>query len=345
MIHLLHNPVGLLFAAVLAVAGAPSSDGTPAAFRGEATVELHNGRTYTGELAGVRKGRVSVLLWEGSGEIEYRLATEEIKAIDFPGTETAAYSMELYQNGRYVEAIPLLEVAYRQRSAYLDILNEKQEEPLVALARAYRSTGADIDAIAVARRLARRLASAEHRDAMETLILTAYLDLDLHERAAERARAWCSRQERYARSALGWWILAEIALLDDDPEEALWIALQPITFSTVRSMPYLENTYTTALRACYALEKNRQGTHLYSEMKERGLVWPDSALAEAADHYRTLWKEKERSSDGDITPEKLEMDSRPPRENLDLPLRDVRRILLSLPNESIEPNPEQRNPS
>ena len=304
------------------------------ALQGSAEVRMQEGRRYDGELAGLSDGYLSVVVFDGAGEVEYSLPVDKIEELRFPGSEVRRAALEMYQNHQYEEALPFLEAIYRQRASYLPLLDAKQKEAVVALPEAYTEAGNLIDAVGVSRGLLERIEDEGHRRRLEALVLTGYFRLELFERTAREAREWCARQDLYPESALGWTLLAEIKLRKNRHKEALWIALQPISFSTARRMDYLERAYAAAIHSSFALEDEEKGFRLFQEMKARRLTWPDGIREYAA--TRKFFQEMQavaEKQDGNGIAEDYDIDTRPAREDLNLPLRDVRKLLLALPDE------------
>ncbi len=297
-----------------------------------ATVTLENGRQYTGILAGLADERLALIVPDGAGEAEYLLPIEQITKVDLPDEDLATNALLLYQENNYEQAIPLLETIYRNRLPYLALLAPNQETPLVALVKLYSATGARLDAVITARRLSRDIRNPAHREELAAIKLTGYLDLDLIERAVSDGRAWCARQDRHPDSALGWYVLAEVALREERLEDALWIALQPIAFSSASPMSYLEAAYAAALRAYQKTGETDLGIELYREMRDRDL--PLSELSPSAGetiaYFAELWEAERQASPNEEETGPL-LDPRPPRADLNLPLREVRRLLLALP--------------
>ncbi len=300
------------------------------ALLGEATAIMENGRRYTGEFTGIEEGRLRILVFEGAGQIQYSLRIEEIASVRLPGDEVERAAVELYDAAEYDRAIPLLNALFRQRVSYLEILDERQEETLVSLPVAYFETADYINAVSIARRLLRENGREAHRARLEALMLEGYFRLELYDQTAELAREWCSRQDTYPESAIGWALLAELKLREERYEEALWVALQPVAFSGARPMEYLDRAYAVAAHSYLALDAENDGYRLFQEMKEHGLTWPESGdrYAETRAHYREIAAAIEEE---DKVPGDLEIDARPANKDLNLPLQHVRKLLLSLP--------------
>ncbi len=301
--------------------------------QGNVEIRLDDNRIYTGELAGLSAGRLAVIVFDGTGEVEYSLPVAEIDTVRFPGNDVHRIGLELYHDRQYNDAVPLLEAVFRHRAEYLPLLDASTTEAVAALPRAYLETGRAIDAVGTALRLLRQTDQPEYRYKLETVVLNGFIDLGLYDRAAEEARAWCAREGPYPESALGWSVLAEIELRDENYHEALWISLQPIAFSTARPMDHLERAYAVAIHASHALGEEEKGWRLFREMTDRHLGWPEDRTEYNETHafYSRMQKalEEAEGSSGDV----LEIDPRPAREDLNLPLREVRKLLLALPDD------------
>jgi hypothetical protein len=135
-------------------------------------------------------------------------------------------------------------------------------------------TGAEIDGIALARRLSGLEAAAERRGDLADLILLGHWQLGLVDEARSLAREWCSGAKLGGPSALGWRILGEIALREARPDDALWIAMQPVAFASFENPPHLDACYAIAVTAAWRMSDEPLARRLRGSMDERALAWP-----------------------------------------------------------------------
>ena len=246
---------------------------------GEATVTNTQGRVFRGELRGFINGQVTLVSREGAGEITRRFIAADVRAIEFPGYELVATAADLVSNGRWPEARGALETLAKQRGPYLEVLNASDLGLFLALIEARMHTHGEIDAIALARRLEQLDAATDRRTELSDMILLGYWQLGLEAEADPLAREWCAKNAPGGRSALGWRVLAEIALHSARNEDALWIALQPIAYGSFEYPSQLDACYAIAVTAAVRIADLELAKRIRREMDTHGLDWP-AAFAE-----------------------------------------------------------------
>lgn len=256
---------------------------------GDATVTNAQGRQFKGELRGYIGGQVILVSREGdAGEVTRRFPAADVRAIVFPGYELTATAADLVANGKWTEAREALETLAKQRGPYLDVLNASDLGLFFALVDVRMRTHAEIDAIALARRLEQLDAAADRRGELDDAILLGHWQLGLIDEARTLAREWCARTRPDGPSALGWRILGEIALRESRNDDAVWIALQPIAYASFENPPHLDACYAIAITAAAQLADYPTTTRLRAGMDERGLPWPagfaEPDLSAAAQH-------------------------------------------------------------
>lgn len=284
-----------LFALALA-APAPDSHGAtdspqPSAIalgRARAVV-LTNGQIYEGYPISVDEERLIFIRPSDGGEAEYSFAPEEVERVEFPGEEQKALATRLYAAGRMGEALPILQALYRQRSAYLDYLPEKDRIFFVKLAETALATGDPTLAAGVSRWLLKHIDNTATRQRLRDIILLGYYRLSLQSDTRQQARAWIDQTPPYGNSALGWYILARLDYDAGKHDAALRTALEPVTFSSQYPMAYLPHAYAVAILSALALEDQPEARALANEMQARHLDWPaDEGLGAHTELYREL---------------------------------------------------------
>ncbi|HUG09993.1 MAG TPA: hypothetical protein VMM36_03220 [Opitutaceae bacterium] len=264
----------VLLASLLALPGSSQSNAfLPTA--GEATVTNAQGRSFKGELRGYTGGQVVLMSREGdAGEVTRRFNRADVQAIVFPGYELTATAADHVANERWQAARDALETLARQRGPYLEVLSASDLGLFFALVEVRMRTGAEIDGIALARRLERLETAADRRGELADAILLGHWQLGLVDEARTFAREWCARAKPDGPSALGWRILGEIELRASRNDDALWIAMQPVAYSSFENPPHLDACYAIATTAAHRLGDDALAARLRAGMDERGLAWP-----------------------------------------------------------------------
>lgn len=270
----LHATSAMFVALLLTLpAFAQSSSFLPTA--GEATVTNSQGRSFKGELRGYVSGQVVLVSREGdAGEVTRRFNAADVRSIVFPGYELTATAADHVANERWQEAREALETLARQRGPYLEVLSPSDLGLFFALVDVRLRTRAEIDGIALARRLEALEAAADRRGELADAILMGHWQLRLVDEARTLAREWCGRSQPGGPSALGWRILGEIALRDARNDDALWATMQPVAYASFENPPHLDACYAIATIAADRLDDTALATRLRAAMDERGLAWP-----------------------------------------------------------------------
>ncbi len=272
-------PAALLLFAL--TAGIPGASAQPAELdlalaREEAAVTTKAGSIFRGRLDGVHEGRLHLRRATDGGEVGRSFAREEIERLALPGAAVEAQALELLDRSRAPEALPLLEALFRQRVRYLAFLDAGQLRPLLSLVEA-AAEGAPEKIVGYANALLPHTTGPEARARLLDARLAAHARLGVAEETRRLAEAWCAEVGREPRSALGWSVLARLAYEAGDLERALWIALQPVVFSTHEPTPQLETCYAVAIAAARRLGDTAAADRLDAELHDRGLAWPVAA--------------------------------------------------------------------
>jgi len=268
------STVGALAVSLLALSAAAQSNAfLPTA--GDAIVTNAQGRSFKGELRGFVGGQVVLVSRDGdAGEVTRRFNRADVQAIVFPEYELTATAADYVANKRWQEARDALEFLARQRGPYLDVLNASDLGLFFALVDVRMRTGAEIDGIALARRLRNLEAAADRRGELDDAILLGHWQLELVDEAHTLAREWCARSKPDGPSALGWRILGEIELRAARNDDALWIALQPVAYASIEISSHLDACYAIATTAAHRLDDDALAARLRAGLDERGLAWP-----------------------------------------------------------------------
>jgi hypothetical protein len=242
---------------------------------GEATVTNAQGRSFKGELRGFVGGQIVLMSREGgAGEVTRRFNRADVQAIIFPGYELTATAADHVANERWQDARDALETLARQRGPYLEVLTASDLGLFFALVDVRMRTGAEIDGIALARRLSQLKAAADRRAELVDAVLLGHWQLGLLDEARTLAREWCAKAKPDGPSALGWRILGEIELREARNDEALWIAMQPVAYASFENPPHLDTCYAIATTAAHRLGDDALAARLRAGLEERGLAWP-----------------------------------------------------------------------
>ena len=304
---------------------------------GPVEVLLRDGRSHRGEPVSLENNLFTVREFLDGGEVEWVIRRETIERVRFPGADTEREARALLDEERHGEAFPLLRALWRQRSPWLELLRETELALLAALPGLYLQRDDPDGAINTARRLRPLLPPGmAGRAPVSEALLQSLTRVDLLDEARQLAREWALEQGRFGGSALGWLVLAELAMNNDDPEEALWLALQPVAFSGPLPMSQLETCYALAARAHDLLGEEDQARALFQEMTVLGLPWPEDR-PEWSDTERNLreWLDSVREAEAAAEEEAetgADLNLRPPEDDLNLPIQHVRKLLHPGPN-------------
>ena len=233
------------------------------------------GRSFQGHIERVAPTQVAITAQIGDGEVIYRFGQAEISRISFPGEALKLLADELMEEGNLEEALPLLEALFEQRSPFFRFIPPGEIAFFLRLADAYQFSGHPVKAIAIGNLLSQFLTSEKAKLKIDDTLLLANFSLRLITVTRRLAIEWTGKYPRYHDSALGWWILSQIAFEEEDYGAAMWSSLHPVVFSSHLPMDYLENCYAYAIASANELNKEEKALNLYLEMKERNLDWPD----------------------------------------------------------------------
>ncbi|TVR49888.1 MAG: hypothetical protein EA425_11065 [Puniceicoccaceae bacterium] len=325
----------LLFLLAAVVAGSPfapaaSGSSIPRVdlLEAEARVETTLGRTYHGRLWGYRDDRLYLRIADGAGFVEIGFTPAEVRRFQFPGTEIAREASEAAADGRWHEALPVLNRLVDQRRPYLPFWEDDSWNLLADLINGFEATGNAIDSLAYAGIFLGEFTPPRLVPLLRRAQLVASHALGLREEAEAIATEWIEQVPPGPASAIPAAILAGMALEAGVPEQALWIALQPVVFAEGVSDRQLILCQAVAARA--ALEAGHHGTAraLFNELLELGLDWPsEPGLEEAA---RALAADRPPLAAASGRPDERELPEfapLPAAPDLHYELRQVRKLL------------------
>lgn len=299
---------------------------TPPDLSGPLRVELHDGRIHSGQPVAFRDDRLYLRTRLGAGEVERGFSRPEIARLHFPGETVAEETARLLSDENRIDALPLLEALWRQRAPFLSLLEKETLQLLAALPESYLDSDDFYGAIAFANRLLPHLTDdRQTAGRLQEAILLSHLHLKMYEETRHMAEDWIRQAENPPNSALGWRILAELALQEHNLDEVIWLSLQPIAFTGPDPMPHLDHCYALAIHAYHAQEKTTQAAVLFSEMQSLGILWPqEERFRETGEIIAELVPQKPPSNTEPATPD---LDLRPPEQDLNLPIQKIRKLL------------------
>ncbi len=244
------------------------------AFSATDSVELANGKTVHGVLSGRQANYVVLSILEGQSEAELRISPDEIVSILFSDSALKDEAIRKYPASDPYQTTILLENLVRKRLPYLDLLSHSDETLLTMLLESYIHSGRASDALDRAKLWRTRLRAKEVIDQIDELQIVAAKNVGDLDEAAFYSKRWVDSGKSASQTALPWCILAEKSLNDDNFEDALWLALNPIVFTHPNAPRFIESAYEIAVFSAYQLNDYEYALKLYTDMRIRNLNWP-----------------------------------------------------------------------
>ena len=238
------------------------------------TIELSDGRIFHGGLAGSVGGYLSIIVGDSNNQAELRYRLDEIERIEFSDSISRQDAIDGFSKRHPSESTALLENLALKRLPYLELLSPEDESIFTYLLESYILTGRAVDALERAKLWLSKLPSSEAKLRGQELQIIAAWNLDRPSESAYYGRQWIEAGQSCQTSALPWVTLANIALIEDDYETALWIALNPIVFSPPSRPPYLEEAYAIAIISAFKTGERALAHQLKSEMRDLEFVLP-----------------------------------------------------------------------
>ena len=287
------------------------------------------GRTFRGVLNGIENNQLSLkIITPQNEEIIYRFSPAEVKNLSFTDQESEIIIDELLFLGNEPAAISLLKDITEKRLPYLPFLKSSQQEIFLTLTRLYLESSQEARALNLAETLLPSTTDPVAKRFLRDAILQCHFQLGKNAATYALAKQWCQETSLPTPSALGWKILASLAYDEERWEEAIWIALQPITFSSYLPTDYLPDCYAIAIASCHEIGDTEKAKTLFNEMVDQSLQWPgDIRFLALYSHYESLRKEAllqiNKSQENAIS-------EKSPEKELNLSLDEVRKFRLLL---------------
>lgn len=308
------------------LAAAPDSDPSTGNI---VRVELEDGRSFTGQPISFRDEIVMLRTRIDGGEVERGFPRHTIARLHFSHPELVGTAIELVDDGRLPEALPHLEALWRQRAPFLALLTPDIIDLLTALPSAHLETGDAYRAIGLARTLLPHTKTDESKNRIHESILLGHYQLEFYQETEALAREWIQQQPDFPTSALGWKIMGDLALREEKFGRVVWVALQPIATAGPQPIEHLNGCYALAIHALHQQEDEGRAANLHREMMALQLAWPeDEALQTTGELYHTV---TDQAAQAEPVVTEPDLDLRPPKEDLNLPIRQVRKNLRTRP--------------
>ena len=291
----------------------------------EGIVTNKDGRSFEGAMRVDRNGTLLLEVLAGQGSVSYSFTKDSLAGIEFMDAEWVENGLEAFENGQFEPAISYLEGVHRNRSPFFKLLPVNAlAEPSLALGKAYLESQRFADATGVAGvLLGNAFTDPSIHAQAEEMRLLAFFGLERWDEAEVLAERWCAAHEPFDQSALGWWILSEVHLARDSFEEARWISLQPITFSSQFPKAYLQECYQVAI-ASWLKESPEEALKLYGEFQDRAFQWSEDRHLDVKLKLSALALSVE--SEDEPEEDSLEIEAGAPKKDLNLPLETVRKL-------------------
>lgn len=235
---------------------------------------LKNGRSLRGNANRIEDGNLIFEGASGAGQVEYTFTTNEILRIDFPGNELAVEANKLLTTGSLEAAMPILNALYRQRVRFFEFMPPNEVAYFQKLADTAYATGDYYLAVGVARNVRPHIEDPTIKRQLDDKELLAHYHLPLLEKTQSLADSWVTNWQPYDASALGWYVLGQLAFDRGEFDNALWLSLKPVVFSSQFTMEYLDHCYALAIVAAVEIEDYAEAQRLLDEMVSRKLEWP-----------------------------------------------------------------------
>lgn len=254
----------------------------PAVLSATQYLYLNNGSRVEGRAQRWEGDTLVMVAQRGGGEVEYRFEKANILRLSLPGSQLYATARSLANEEKWEDAVACYRALWESRAPWLALLVPEEIEQLMPVAEINLNHGDPYLAVAAARLFQDHVARPDLLRELQDLELLATYRLPIKSDAQALAEAWIADAEPYGPSALGYFVLGQLALESEEPEEALRYALTPVAFSGQFPMDYLEHCYALGIGACLSLKLEPKATLLAAEMHQRGLSWPP--LPELAAH-------------------------------------------------------------
>jgi len=231
--------------------------------------------SITGYITEMTDQQITLETRADDGFVAYTIAQEEIRHLQFPGEKLKFYTEELIESGSVEKGLLLIDHLYSQRAPAFIYLPESDPVFFAQTIPLYRLHHRQADALARAEELKGWIHQPEMARLIDSEILLGHYNLGSNEIARSLAIQWIVEEPRQCDSALGWYVLSGLQLLDQSWDQAFFTALHPIVFSGPPPIPFLDHCYAHAISAAVQLGRFDQAQQLEAEMTQRNLQWPD----------------------------------------------------------------------
>lgn len=228
-----------------------------------------------GKAVAIVDGELLFSAQRGGGSLEYRYPLEQIERLQFPGNEVAFAVTEYLQNNEFQKALPLMEAMLLQRGPYLSLVTATELEFLARYASLEYHHGDPYKGLGAGKALLDYVQDPALRRELDDLVLLGNYQLPIEKNTRVLAAKWIADNEPYGPSALGYYVLGRLEFDNEQYEEALWKAIEPVAFSSQFPMAYLDYCYALAIASCVELELAEEEKKLRAEMTQRRIEWPD----------------------------------------------------------------------
>lgn len=259
----------LLVLVLLATLAAPFAGAT-------VFLRMTDGRTFSGEPGGFSG---DMLVFRSGQNIEYRFPRKDIEAMLFPVDSAFVEAVDARREEDWGRLRRTLNPIFDRLAPYASLVREDQLARFYDLAVAELDHGNPYRGVAVAEIVAENVTEPEISRKLNDLILLGKYRLPIKTDVKEHAAEWVKTRSSYGRSALGWYLLAQIALDEERYDAALDWALQPVVFSSQFPTDYLGHCYAVAIAAATELEQSATAQRLREEMRWRALPWPETVAS------------------------------------------------------------------
>ncbi|WOO42350.1 hypothetical protein [Rubellicoccus peritrichatus] len=260
---------------------------------------LKNGRSLRGQAMDIENNSLVFEGASGAGEVEYTFSHEEISRLDFPGNELAVKANSYLNNGDPDSALPILDALYRQRVRFFRFMPPNEVAFFQKLSDTAYRTGDYYLAVGVARNVRPYVENPIIKRQLDDRELLAHYHLPLLEKTQSLADSWIAEWEPYSASALGWYVLGQLAFDREEFDNALWLSLKPVVFSSQFPMEYLDHCYALAIVAAVKIEDYTEAQRLLDEMQRRRMSWPTAPKLEPyLDYFDSIPEPKTESAKG-----------------------------------------------
>ena len=240
------------------------------------TIVLEGGNQQTGQITSWDESLLKIEVSLGGGTAELTFPAEDIRSIRFPGAE---YKRTLYEwkndPERAEDALMLYRAYYQQQGAYLSLLSQRELSLFIDYADFALAQKEPLKAVATIDIISPYIEDEAVLKQLEENLLLGFFHGGMREEAEVEARKWIKQAEPAGSSALGWRLFAEINFEQEEYENAFWTAMHPIAFSNQMTMLHLDVCYALAILAAEELRLREEPLQLATEMRDRGLAWPN----------------------------------------------------------------------